>query len=123
MDTVVPGINVKPILKEDGYVYSNGTTVLGADDKAGIAALLEMIQTINEQQLPHGQIQFIITVGEEAGLKGAKELDQNLIDAEFGYAVDASQAVGTTVVGAPTQMIINTTIYGKTAHASKPNKV
>ena len=74
MDTVVPGINVKPILKEDGYVYSNGTTVLGADDKAGIAALLEMIQTINEQQLPHGQIQFIITVGEEAGLKGAKEL-------------------------------------------------
>lgn len=122
MDTVVPGINVKPILKEDGYVYSNGTTVLGADDKAGIAALLEMIQTINEQQLPHGQIQFIITVGEEAGLKGAKELDQNLIDAEFGYAVDASQAVGTTVVGAPTQMIINTTIYGKTAHASKPNQ-
>ena len=122
MDTVVPGINVKPILKEDGYVYSDGTTVLGADDKAGIAALLEMIQTINEQQLPHGQIQFIITVGEEAGLKGAKELDQNLIDAEFGYAVDASQAVGTTVVGAPTQMIINTTIYGKTAHASKPNQ-
>ena len=99
MDTVVPGINVKPILKEDGYVYSDGTTVLGADDKAGIAALLEMIQTINEQELPHGQIQFIITVG-EAGLKGAKELDQNLIDAEFGYAVDASQAVGTTVVGA-----------------------
>lgn len=122
MDTVVPGINVKPILKEDGYVYSDGTTVLGADDKAGIAALLEMIQTINEQELPHGQIQFIITVGEEAGLKGAKELDQNLIDAEFGYAVDASQAVGTTVVGAPTQMIINTTIYGKTAHASKPNQ-
>ena len=55
-------------LKEDGYVYSDGTTVLGADDKAGIAALLEMIQTINEQQLPHGQIQFIITVGEEAGV-------------------------------------------------------
>ena len=122
MDTVVPGINVKPILKEDGYVYSDGTTVLGADDKAGIAVLLETIQTINEQQLPHGQIQFIITVGEEAGLKGAKELDQNLIDAEFGYAVDTSQAVGTTVVGAPTQMIINTTIYGKKAHASKPNQ-
>ena len=122
MDTVVPGVNIRPQVKDDGYIYSDGTTILGADDKAGLAAILETIEQINEHNLPHGQIQFIITVGEEAGLKGAKELDQNLIDAEFGYAVDASQAVGTTVVGAPTQMIINTTIYGKTAHASKPNQ-
>lgn len=73
MDTVVPAINVKPIVKDDGYIYSDGTTILGADDKAGLAAMLEVLQVIKEQQIPHGQIQFVITVGEESGLIGAKE--------------------------------------------------
>ena len=122
MDTVVPGINVKPHVSDDGYIYSDRTTVLGSDDKAGLAAIIETIQYLQEHNLPHGQIQFIITVGEESGLKGAKELDSNLLDAQFGYAVDASQPVGTTVVGAPTQVSIHTTITGKTAHASTPDK-
>lgn len=122
MDTVVPGISVKPQINDDGYIYSDGTTILGADDKAGIAAIIETIEQINEQDLPHGQIQFVITVGEESGLVGAKALDTKLLDADFGYAVDASKGVGTTVVGAPTQMKIYTTILGKTAHASTPTK-
>ena len=75
MDTVVPGINIKPQIKEDGYIYSDGSTILGADDKAGLAAIIETIQYLNENEIPHGQIQFIITVGEESGLKGVKELD------------------------------------------------
>lgn len=86
MDTVVPAINVKPIVKDDGYIYSDGTTILGADDKAGLAAMLEVLQVIKEQQIPHGQIQFVITVGEESGLIGAKELNSELLDADFGYA-------------------------------------
>ncbi|WP_394856137.1 M20/M25/M40 family metallo-hydrolase [Staphylococcus borealis] len=122
MDTVVPGLNIQPQINDDGYIYSDGTTILGADDKAGLAAIIETIQYLNDNKIPHGQIQFIITVGEESGLKGAKELDKSLIDAEFGYAVDASQPVGTTVVGAPTQMVINSTILGKTAHASAPSE-
>ncbi|MDN8954961.1 M20/M25/M40 family metallo-hydrolase, partial [Staphylococcus aureus] len=81
MDTVVPAINVKPIVKDDGYIYSDGTTILGADDKAGLAAMLEVLQVIKEQQIPHGQIQFVITVGEESGLIGAKELNSELLDA------------------------------------------
>lgn len=122
MDTVVPGLNIQPQINDDGYIYSDGTTILGADDKAGLAAIIETIQYLNDNKIPHGQIQFIITVGEESGLKGVKELDKSLIDAEFGYAVDASQPVGTTVVGAPTQMVINSTILGKTAHASTPSE-
>lgn len=122
MDTVVPGLNIQPQINDDGYIYSDGTTILGADDKAGLAAIIETIQYLNDNKIPHGQIQFIITVGEESGLKGAKELDKSLIDAEFGYAVDTSQPVGTTVVGAPTQMVINSTILGKTAHASTPSE-
>ncbi|API79498.1 tripeptidase T [Staphylococcus argenteus] len=122
MDTVVPAINVKPIVKEDGYIYSDGTTILGADDKAGLAAIFEVLQVIQEHNIPHGQIQFVITVGEESGLLGAKELNPQLLDADFGYAIDASAGVGTTVVGAPTQMLISAKIVGKTAHASTPKE-
>lgn len=122
MDTVAPGNNVKPTVADDGYIYSDGTTVLGADDKAGLSAILETIEVINENDLPHGQLQFVITVGEESGLEGAKVLNSSLLDADYGYAVDASFPVGTTVIGAPTQMKILATIYGKKAHASTPDK-
>ncbi|HFG9141533.1 TPA: tripeptidase T [Staphylococcus argenteus] len=122
MDTVVPAINVKPLVKEDGYIYSDGTTILGADDKAGLAAIFEVLQVIQEHNIPHGQIQFVITVGEESGLLGAKELNPQLLDADFGYAIDASAGVCTTVVGAPTQMLISAKIVGKTAHASTPKE-
>ena len=54
--------NIQPVVKEDGYVYSDGTTILGADDKAGLAAIIEAIKQIKESNLPHGQIQIIITV-------------------------------------------------------------
>ncbi len=123
MDTVVPAINVKPIVKDDGYIYSDGTTILGADDKAGLAAMLEVLQVIKEQQIPHGQIQFVITVGEESGLIGAKELNSELLDADFGYAIDASADVGTTVVGAPTQMLISAKIIGKTLMQVRQKRV
>lgn len=72
MDTVVPGLNVKPQVKDDGYIYSDGSTILGADDKAGLASILECIHVLKEQAIPHGQIQFVITVGEESDLKGLK---------------------------------------------------
>lgn len=122
MDTVVPGIDIKPQIKDDGYIYSDGSTILGADDKAGLAAIIEALEVIHETNLPHGQLQFVITVGEEIGLEGAKQLPIELLDADFGYAIDASAPVGTTVVGAPTQMKFDATIYGKTAHASVPDK-
>ncbi|HJF30995.1 MAG TPA: M20/M25/M40 family metallo-hydrolase [Sporosarcina psychrophila] len=117
MDTVVPGQGIKPELREDGYVYSDGTTILGADDKAGIAALFEMARTLKESGKPHGDIQFIITAGEESGLVGAKEMDASLITAKYGYAVDSDQKVGGIVTAAPYQAKLWTTIHGKTAHA------
>lgn len=122
MDTVVPGLNVKPQVKDDGYIYSDGTTVLGSDDKAGLAAILETLTVLKENNISHGQLQFVITVGEESGLLGAKQLNNELLDADFGYALDANVDVGTTVVGAPTQMVINARIIGKTAHASTPDE-
>jgi tripeptide aminopeptidase len=117
MDTVVPGQGIKPELRDDGYIYSDGTTILGADDKAGIAALFEMARTLKESGQPHGDIQFVITAGEESGLVGAKEMDMSVIKAKFGYAVDSDQKVGGIVTAAPYQAKLWTTIHGKTAHA------
>lgn len=117
MDTVVPGVGIKPEIREDGYIYSDGTTILGADDKAGMAALFEMARRLKEQNIEHGTIQFIITAGEESGLAGAKELDPSLIQAKLGFAVDSDGKVGGIVTAAPFQAKIETKIFGKTAHA------
>ncbi len=116
MDTVVPGKGVKPSV-EDGYVVTDGTTILGADDKAGLAAMLEVIKTLKEQNIEHGKIEFVITAGEESGLVGAKALDPKLMTAKYGYALDSDGKVGTIIVAAPTQAKVKATIYGKTAHA------
>lgn len=64
MDTVKPGNGIRPQLGEDGYIRSDGTTILGSDDKAGLAAMFEAIRVITETNRPHGQVQFVITVGE-----------------------------------------------------------
>lgn len=117
MDTVTPGNGIKPQLDDDGYIRSDGTTILGSDDKAGIAAMLEAITVIKEQRFPHGKIQFVITAGEESGLRGAREMDGKLLEAEFGYALDCNGKVGDIAVAAPTQAKIRITFLGKSAHA------
>ncbi|KGP73367.1 hypothetical protein N782_05705 [Pontibacillus yanchengensis Y32] len=116
MDTVVPGNGVKPSI-EDGYVVTDGTTILGADDKAGLAAILESIRTLQENHIEHGDIQFIITVGEESGLRGAKALKPEYVKAKYGYAIDSDGKVGNIIVAAPTQAKLNVVVKGKTAHA------
>jgi len=116
MDTVTPGKSIKPTIEGDAIV-SDGTTILGSDDKAGIAAMLEALNLIKEQQLDHGEIQFLITVGEEAGLKGSKNLQEGLIHAEYGFALDSNGEVGTVIIAAPTQAKIEAVIHGKSAHA------
>ncbi|SDJ65327.1 M20/M25/M40 family metallo-hydrolase [Sediminibacillus albus] len=116
MDTVVPGNNIKPSIK-DGYIITDGTTILGADDKAGLAAMLEAIRVLQENKTKHGDIQFVITAGEESGLVGAKELDTSLLKATYGYAIDSDGDVGNIIIAAPTQAKINAVVKGKTAHA------
>ena len=116
MDTVVPGNGIKPSIK-DGYIISDGTTILGADDKAGIAAIFEAIHILQENNIKHGDIQFIITAGEESGLVGAKAFDHTLLKAKYGYALDSDGSVGDIIVAAPTQARLYVVMKGKTAHA------
>ncbi|GAA4709633.1 M20/M25/M40 family metallo-hydrolase [Brevibacillus fulvus] len=116
MDTVVPGNGVKPSIK-DGYVVSDGTTILGADDKAGISAIFEAIRTLKEKNLPHPTIQVVITVGEESGLVGSRAMDSSLLKADMGFIFDSDGKVGEVIVAGAGQYRIITKIYGKAAHA------
>lgn len=93
MDTVPIDKQVKPII-EGHYIKSDGTTILGADNKVGIAVLLEAIKLLKENNLKHGNIQFVFTAGEESGLIGAKAIDRSLLNAKFGYALDHTGKVG-----------------------------
>lgn len=115
MDTVAPGRDVQPVIR-DGVIYSSGNTILGSDDKSGIAIIVEVILTLKEQALPHGDIEVLFTVCEEVGLLGAKSFDTSLLDAKFGYSLDSTK-VGTLVIAAPSANHIKFTIYGKEAHA------
>ncbi|USB34706.1 M20/M25/M40 family metallo-hydrolase [Paenibacillus sp. YPG26] len=117
MDTVAPGTGIKPVIGEDGWIRSDGTTILGSDDKAGVAALIELIEVIQENQIPHGDIQFVITAGEESGLMGARALDAKHLNARYGFALDSNGEVGSICVAAPTQARIEIEIFGRSAHA------
>ncbi|WP_058303763.1 M20/M25/M40 family metallo-hydrolase [Gorillibacterium timonense] len=117
MDTVTPGKGIKPELGVDGYIRSDGTTILGSDDKAGLAVLLEGIRVLQEQGTEHPQLQFVITAGEESGLNGSRAMDPKWLDADFGYALDSSGEIGGIAVAAPSQQKIFITFYGKSAHA------
>ncbi|TDQ41623.1 M20/M25/M40 family metallo-hydrolase [Aureibacillus halotolerans] len=116
MDTVAPGRNIQP-QRTDGWITSDGTTVLGADDKAGVAAMLEAIRVLSETAVPHPQIQFVVTAGEESGLAGSRAMKREQIDAVMGFALDSDGEVGAIVTKAPAQHKLDMRIIGKSAHA------
>lgn len=116
MDTVVPGENINPIISDD-IIYSDGTTILGGDDKAGIAAILEAVRYIKENNIPHGDIEVAFTIAEEGGLLGAKNLDYSWLRSKFAFVLDSSGAVGSVIVQAPAQIKTFSVIKGKAAHA------
>lgn len=116
MDCVEPCTGIKPQLK-DGIITSDGTTILGSDDKSGVVAILEALRVVKEQNLEHSDIQVLFTVSEEGGVNGSKNMDKSLLKADFGYALDSSGTPGEIIVMAPGQYKITTVVKGRTAHA------
>lgn len=116
MDTVIPGESIKPQI-ENGIIKSDGTTILGADDKAGIAAIIEGIKYIKENRIPHGDIEVVFTICEEIGLLGAKFLDRSKIKSKYAFIFDSSGEVGSVIIKGPAETQINAKIIGKAAHA------
>lgn len=122
MDTVGKDVGIKPVIR-DGVIYSDGTTILGSDDKSGVAAILEVIRSLKEDGLKHPPLEAVISVGEEVSLRGAKLLDKSKLRARRGYVLDAGGPIGTIITNAPSQDTLEVWVYGKTAHAgSEPEK-
>ncbi|ATD55368.1 M20/M25/M40 family metallo-hydrolase [Clostridium chauvoei] len=116
MDTVTPCTNIKPIIK-DGIIYSDGTTVLGGDDKGGIAAIIEALTVIKENNIKHPTIEIVFTIAEEVGIYGAKNLDYSKIESKSAFIFDTSGDIGTIVIKGPAQDKLLVKIKGKSAHA------
>ncbi len=116
IDTVKPGIGIEPII-EDGYIRSKGNTILGSDDKAGVAAIVEALKLAKEQNLKCRPIEAIFSIAEEGGLRGAKNLEFDKIKSKKAIILDSSGDVGHIIVGAPGQTKITAEIIGKPAHA------
>ncbi len=115
MDTVVPGEGVKPVIDGD-IIRTDGTTVLGGDDKSGCAIICEVLHQLREKRIPHGPIDAVFTICEEVGLLGAKFLDIDLVRAREGLVYD-SDAPGYLFVRAPGAQVLTFKVRGLEAHA------
>lgn len=115
MDTVSPAKGVEPVLC-DGVFRSAGATILGADDKSGIAQIIEALEVLQENNLPYPPLEVVITVCEEVGLLGAKQLDYSQLKAKRGLVLDTS-GVGLVARKAPCANKVRFVVEGIEAHA------
>jgi tripeptide aminopeptidase len=117
-DTVKPGVGIEPVLGDDGVIRSQGDTILGADDKAGIAEVLEALR-VAEVRPP---LELAVSRQEEVGLLGVKALDFSRITARRGFLMD-NDTLDTIVIGGPTYVAIDVAVAGRAAHAGmEPEK-
>ncbi len=116
MDTVQPTDGIR-VIREDGVIRQEGAAVLGADDKAGIAAILEGVRSALESGEKLGQVQVLLLICEEIGLLGSKHLDMSLVQSDFGYVFDSGKPVGHLVSEAPSHDNIAVQMTGRAAHA------
>lgn len=117
MDTVEPGKGKKAIVHEDGKITSDGTTVLGADDLAAIAGVIEAVRRITEQKTAHRDVEFLISIAEEQHLRGSQVFDFSRIKAKESYVLDKTGQIGSAAVAAPSLATFEAEVLGKAAHA------
>jgi tripeptide aminopeptidase len=115
MDTVVPGEGIAPILEGD-ILRTDGRTVLGGDDKSGVAIICEVLRVVREKQIPCSDVDVVFTICEEAGLIGAKCLDVSKLRARTGLVLD-SDSVGFLFTKAPAANRMEFRVHGLEAHA------
>ena len=115
MDTVGPADAIHPVVEGD-VVRTDGTSVLGGDDKAGVVAILEAIRTLRERSIPHGDIEVVLTICEEYGLLGAKHFDTGRLRARRGLVLDVD-GVCELITRAPAANRLTFTVHGLAAHA------
>lgn len=123
MDCVEVCKGIEPVL-EDGVFRSKGDTILGGDDKAGVAAILEALAVMKETMIPHGKVTAIFTVQEESSLNGSRYIDPKYTEGiDFGYVLDADGEAGTAINEGPGEYKVTCTMHGRAAHAGiEPEK-
>lgn len=115
MDVVPPARGVTPI-RESDRIRSDGTTVLGGDDKSGLAVILEVLRCLRERQIPHAPLEIAFTICEEIGLLGAKHLDYAQLRAAEAIVLDSADAQSLVTQG-PSADRFTFTVHGLPAHA------
>src|SRR5919106_1268863 len=115
MDTVVPGEGVRPVVEGD-IIRTDGTTVLGGDDKSGCAVIIETIRSLREQSIPHAPIDAVFSICEEVGLLGAKHLDMSKVRAKYGIVFDSDDP-GFLFTKGPSANHFEFKVHGLESHA------
>jgi tripeptide aminopeptidase len=116
LDTVPPTAAIEPVVA-DGVVRNSAGTILGADNKAAVAAMLEGTRRILAEGRPHAGIELLFTSKEEVGLVGAYAFDHTRLVARIGYVYDQAEPVGVVILGAPYSQSIEVTFHGRAAHS------
>jgi tripeptide aminopeptidase len=116
LDTVPVEAEIEPVV-EDGVVRNAAGTILGADDKSAVAAMLEATRRVVAENRPHAGIELLFTPKEEVGLRGADAFDASRLEARVGYVYDHAGPVGEVILGAPYQRKLDVVFRGRAAHA------
>ncbi len=117
LDTVPPQGPLEPVVGEDGIVRNAGGTILGADDKSAVAAMIEAARRIVEEGRPHAGVELLFTPKEEVGLLGAGAFDHTRLEAELGFVYDQAAPIGDVILGAPYQRSLRVRFHGRPAHS------
>ena len=104
MDTVPPAGPIEPVV-EDGVVRNAAGTILGADNKSAVVAMVETARRVVEGKLPHAGLELLFTPKEEVGLRGAAAFDCSRFVAQVGYVYDQAGPIGEVVLGAPYSVV------------------
>lgn len=116
LDVVEPCRGIRPVIT-DGIVHSAGPTILGADDRAGLASAIEAVRRLAAGSSPYPTIRILFTVQEEVGLNGAKHLSAADAACDLCLVLDADGTPGGIVTGAPTHYTFNAEFVGVASHA------
>jgi tripeptide aminopeptidase len=116
LDTVPPEREIAPLV-EDGHVRNGAGTILGADNKAAVAAMLEATRRLVNEGRPHAGLELVFTPKEEVGLLGAFAFDTDRLQARVGYVYDQAAPIGEVVLGAPFAQAMNVRYHGRAAHS------
>jgi tripeptide aminopeptidase len=116
LDTVPPEGPIEPVV-EEGVVRNAAGTILGADNKAAVASMIEGARRAIAEGRPHAGLELVFTAKEEVGLRGAYAFDHTRLDAALGYVYDQAAPIGEIVIGAPWAATLEVAFHGRSAHA------